>query len=124
MRRLIAVLSILLPAAPVAAQSPDMYEGTIRGFLKRLGSDRFRQAHRVAAITYSPDGKHLATADGESIHIWDASDGRRVPTIPFADHEVLSIRHPSDSKSLPVVGYYHDSDLLPTPPGKRPQTRP
>ncbi|HJZ92482.1 MAG TPA: WD40 repeat domain-containing protein, partial [Gemmataceae bacterium] len=122
MRRLIAVLSILLPAAPVAAQSPDMYEGTIRGFLKRLGSDRFRQAHRVAAITYSPDGKHLATADGESIHIWDASDGRRVRTIPFADHEVLSIRHTSDSKSLLVVGYYDDSGLVATPPGRRPQT--
>jgi WD40 repeat protein len=69
----------------------------------RLGSDRFRQVNPVAAIAYSPDGKQLATADGDSVQIWDAADGRRVRTIRIKDHEVDSVAFAADGKALFAV---------------------
>lgn len=64
--------------------------------LARLGDDRFRQANYVADITYSPDGKQLVTADGDSIHYWDAATGNRLHTTQTDKHAVAAIRfHPS-----------------------------
>jgi WD40 repeat protein len=64
-----ALFLLLLPTPALAAEPEP---------LVRLGSDRFRQTGPVRAIAYSPDGKLLATADGDNVHIWDSTDGRRL----------------------------------------------
>jgi WD40 repeat protein len=112
MRRLLVVFSILLPASPAAAQSPDLHGGPVRGFLARLGSDQFRQANRVEAIAYSPDGKHLATADGESIHIWDASDGRRLRTVSVENRPFVGVRYSPDGRVLLAAAVVNGFTLL------------
>lgn len=66
----------------------------------RLGSDRFRQAERVEIITYSPDGKRIATADRENMHVWDAADGRRIRSVTLANHNILELRYATDGKRI------------------------
>ncbi|HKB02357.1 MAG TPA: WD40 repeat domain-containing protein [Gemmataceae bacterium] len=105
MRRLPAVLPLLLLASPATSQSPDMHEGTVRYLLTRLGSDRFRQTNRVEAISYSPDGKQLVTADGECVHIWDAADGRRLHTTPLEGRKIIAIRYGREGRELLVAVY-------------------
>jgi WD40 repeat protein len=70
----------------------------------RLGNDRFRQRETVAALTYSPDSKFLASADGDTIHIWDAADGRRTRSIPIKDHDFFALRYSADSRTLFAAG--------------------
>jgi WD40 repeat protein len=84
---------LLYLVAPLPAADPP-------GLIARLGSDRFRQANRIDAIAYSPDGKHLATADGDSIVIWDAADGRRLRTVPVGNHEFFALRYAPDGRNL------------------------
>jgi WD40 repeat protein len=73
--RLASFFVLLLPALAVA--DPEL--------IGRLGEDRFRQKERVEAIVYSPDGKQIATSERGAIHLWDASTGRRLRTIPVKE---------------------------------------
>jgi WD40 repeat protein len=99
--KLVPVAFTLLLGPPAPAQSPDVTGGVIREpVLARLGSDRFRQADQVSALTYSPDGKHLASADEEAIHFWDASDGRRIRSIRVEDHSFFALRYSPDGRTL------------------------
>lgn len=66
----------------------------------RLGSDRFRQEERVEVIVYSPDGKQIATADGDRIHIWDAANGKRIHSVPLAKHSLMELRYTADGKRV------------------------
>lgn len=71
--------------------------------VKRLGSDRFRQRDRVAAIAYSPDGKLLAAADGPGIgiHLWDATSGKLIRTLHFDEkHRLFALQFAPDGKSI------------------------
>ena len=86
-------LLVLLIALPTMAAEP--------GPLVRLGSDRFRQSDRVTAITYSPDGKWLATAGDGNVHIWDAADGRLLQAVPMTEREFVSaLRSSADGRAL------------------------
>ncbi|HKB02356.1 MAG TPA: PQQ-binding-like beta-propeller repeat protein [Gemmataceae bacterium] len=85
--------ALLFLAIPLTAADPP-------GLLARLGSDQFRQQNRVDAICYSPDGNHLATADGDALVIWDAQSGRRLHTIPVANHETFALRYTADGRVL------------------------
>jgi WD40 repeat protein len=99
MARPVVVLLILVGSA--AGQSPGDLGGVAREpVVARLGSDRLRQTGRVEAITYSPDGKQLVTADVEAVHVWDATDGRNLHFIPLHDHEIFALRFAADGKAL------------------------
>ena len=95
---------LILPIAASAAEPEP---------LKRLGSDRFRQAERVEAIAYSPDGKQLATADEHTIYLWDAADGRPIRTI--AGHEnrkFIALRFNADGTALFAVAHNEKKDVI------------
>jgi WD40 repeat protein len=66
----------------------------------RLGNPRFRQNEAVWGLSYSPDGRHIASSDSDSIHIWDAADGRRVRTITIPNQEFFALRHSPDGRTL------------------------
>jgi WD40 repeat protein len=72
----------------------------------QLGSERFRQTNPVAAITYSADGKRLATIDGNAIHVWDASDGRLLSTTRTRNHELLAVAFEAKSGNLLAAAYF------------------
>jgi WD40 repeat protein len=91
------VMAATAIAAPPRADDPPW-------LIARLGNDRFRQTGHVSALTYSADDKHLASGDGERIHIWDAADGRRLRTITIANHEFFALRYSPDSRTLFAAG--------------------
>jgi WD40 repeat protein len=70
--------------------------------LVRLGSERFRQAERVDAIAYSPDGKKLATADRETVYLWDATGGSRLHTLAIPDRTVIGVWVDNNGRILAV----------------------
>lgn len=82
-------------AATVSATEPTL--------VKRLGSDRFRQKERVEAIAYSPDGKQIATADGNTVHIWQASDGRRLRSVTMAKRAVVTFAFSADGETISII---------------------
>ena len=45
------------------------------GALARLGSTRFLHENGVTHVSYSPDGRTLASFDG-ALHLWDPATGR------------------------------------------------
>ena len=101
MRHLVVLLALALPAA---AAEP--------GPLVRLGSDRFRQADRVTAVAYAPDGKRLATAGEGRVHVWDAADGRLLQTVPVAEKDFVSaLRFSADGRALYAAAVTRDKGV-------------
>ena len=101
MRHLVVLLALALPAA---AAEP--------GPLVRLGSDRFRQADRVTAVAYAPDGKRLATAGEGHVHVWDAADGRLLQTVPVAEKDFVSaLRFSADGRALYAAAVTRDKGV-------------
>src|SRR3954463_4326188 len=101
MPRTLALALLIAPHAAAADPEP----------LARLGSDRFRQAERVTAITYSPDGKRLATADSETIYLWDAGDGRPLRTVPGKDRlKFVAVHFNKDATALFAVAVNEKKD--------------
>lgn len=99
----ILVLVLLTLRAPAADPEP----------LKRLGSDRFRQAERVEAIAYSPDGKRLATADKETIYLWDAADGRLLRTIAgLESRKFVALHFNADGTAVFAVAITEKKDAI------------
>jgi RNA polymerase sigma factor (sigma-70 family) len=77
------------PAQPVAAPRTDAGGDALpEGVIARLGTLRFRGVR--GSLTFSPDGRLLATAGGpagERITLWDRATGRAVRT--FGDNATL-----------------------------------
>jgi RNA polymerase sigma factor (sigma-70 family) len=74
------------PAGPAAEGRKDR-----EGFplpaeaLARVGSARLRHARWLRNLSYSPDGKLLASSGGGRLRLWDAATGRLVQSIAVAE---------------------------------------
>jgi len=88
----LAVVVCALAGLAAGADSPPV--------TARLGSERFRQANRVEAITYSTDGKYIATGDGETVLIWNAADGKKLHRVRTGGPEVFALRFTPDGRTL------------------------
>lgn len=62
-----------------------------------LGEDR---AHRVMSVAFSPDGKFLAAATGNTVEIWDVAAGKRTAILRGHAYEVMSVAFSPDGKTL------------------------
>jgi RNA polymerase sigma factor (sigma-70 family) len=82
------------------------------GAVARLGTSRFRQAGRLGAVAFSPDGKYLATGNwyrgvGEPrrrVALWEAETGRPVHVWPVDDAFVHVLAFAPDGKRLAAFG--------------------
>ena len=85
--------------APAGDPLPD-------GALARLGTTRFAPGAVVGEIAYSPDGKLLATIDGDGeLELWDAATGRRRLAIELGEMDGMRIEGMAfapDGRSLAV----------------------
>jgi WD40 repeat protein len=84
---LVFILGIasLCPAAPAPAPRPAPQDPLPAGAVARLGSSRLRHTWTVAAVSFSADGKRLAscgqeTSGGSSsaVRVWEVPSGREV----------------------------------------------
>jgi RNA polymerase sigma factor (sigma-70 family) len=81
--------------------SKDLYGDPLQpGAVARLGTVRFRHTSWVQAIACSPDGKLLATADGDVIRCWDMATGKEAR--PYRGHKnnVHCLAYSADGKFL------------------------
>ncbi len=108
-----------LLAAQIPGDAPDgKKQKDLRGFEWR---HLWRRAHNelqtlyghhapVRAVTYSPDGKLLATASGYSIKLWDADSGASRGNIPVGITEIWSLAFSPDGASLAAAGMAANPD--------------
>ncbi len=108
------------PTAPAAAAEPAQ-DATAEpqnrtpplppGAIARLGSDRFRQPGGASGLTWSPDGRFLATTSSSvraglsSLRLWDANSGDLVHSWDMADN-FETIDFSPDGKLLASATWY------------------
>jgi hypothetical protein len=92
-----------------AAELLDGCPWHLRGWEHRYLADRVRRSMRTfyrptGALAWSPDGKHLATAQGNVVAAWDAEDG--TDRLVWEGHEgaVLAITFRPDGRRLATAG--------------------
>ncbi|MFL5340521.1 MAG: sigma-70 family RNA polymerase sigma factor [Gemmataceae bacterium] len=62
-----------------------------------------KQENTVITMSWSPDGKMLATGSGNFVHRWDPATFRELPPLPRCPDEVNCVRFSSDSKLLALT---------------------
>jgi WD40 repeat protein len=56
-------------------------------------------------VTFSPDGRHVAIADGQAVRLWEVATGKPVAALPWPHQYTTScIRYSADGKYLAVGG--------------------
>lgn len=67
------ILAPSLWGQETAKQAPD---GALpAGAILRMGSTRLQHQYLVTSVAFSPDGKHLASADHDSVRVWEVATG-------------------------------------------------
>ena len=64
-----------------------------RGAVARMGSLRFRHGSGISSVSFSPDGKTVASAGDTWMKIWDVPTGRLLRTIGGHEDSVLSLSY-------------------------------
>ena len=100
-----ALLIAVLLGADEPAAGQDLFGDPLpAGAVARLGTVRFRLGTSVTAMSYSPDGKHLAAAGPNGrVRIWDLQ-GREVRTLSAEAGKLSDLAYSADGKLLAVAG--------------------
>jgi WD40 repeat protein len=112
---------------PVATPVPENMLPT--SAVRRLGTTRFRPGQQQTVLTFSPNGRWLASAgyDGQ-VHIWEIATGREVASFSFQYNQVSTIRFSPDNSMLAAGGYDSQirvwntsewNEVTPPPPAQR-----
>jgi RNA polymerase sigma factor (sigma-70 family) len=78
------------------------------GALARFGTKRFRHAALVNDVTYSPDGRVIASASGSTAYLWEATTGRALRQLKGRGKWVNAVAFSPDGKTLASAGSYDD----------------
>src|SRR5436305_8303232 len=72
-------LAVMLSGAVGAAPPVDRDGDPLPpGAVARLGSTRLRPPGGALSLAFPPDGKVLATADGNALRLWDFASGKQL----------------------------------------------
>ncbi len=101
----VGLMSVSLSAAAVGPVPPGPLPP---GALARLGEVRWQQSGWVRALTFSPDGKALASGgeDG-AVFIWDVATGWPLRRLDARLHSILAVAWSADGEMLACAGAYH-----------------
>jgi RNA polymerase sigma factor (sigma-70 family) len=71
------------------------------GALARLGTTRFRHAHIVASVAFSPDGKVIASGSHMgTLRLWDAATGKELRVLAAHNGGVIGLAFSPDGKVI------------------------
>jgi len=73
----------------------------------RMGSLPFRHGSGIMSISFSPDGRMVASAGGTSVKIWDVRTGRLLRTIAEHEDAVLSVSYSGGGDRLVSASVDH-----------------
>jgi WD40 repeat protein len=95
---------VFLPAAGPSADADRFGDPLPAGAIARIGSTRLRPFWNTSRLTFSPDGKTLASADEEEVHLWDAATGREVRRFNARVGQLRDLAFSPDGKYLAAAG--------------------
>jgi hypothetical protein len=80
----------------------DLYGDPLpEGALMRLGTVRFRHGEQVTCVSWSPDGKTLASAsDDNTVRLWDPASGKEIRALAANHSRFLSVAFSPDGLRL------------------------
>jgi WD40 repeat protein len=102
----LAVTGPLVSAADPVPRVDDAGDPLPEGAIARIGTLRLRQPSEVCSVTFSPDGKLLATGGRyDGVRLWDAATGKLIRFLPAKGGQgIFGLSFSPDSKSLVSSG--------------------
>jgi WD40 repeat protein len=128
LHRLFVIATVALAASqPARADDPPRTDRSgdplPAGALARLGTVRFRH-YGASLLTFSPDGKLLASARDGSIKVWETATGKELRTLPGYLYNVASAVSFEDNRTLRFLGADRSLQLWDVTTGKEVRRRP